>query len=252
MAGAMNGLALHGGIIPYSGTFLVFSDYCRPAIRLAALMGQRVIHVMTHDSIGLGEDGPTHQPVEHLAALRAIPNLLVFRPCDAVETAECWQLALEANGRPSILALTRQNLLQLRNRFDEENVCSRGAYEIAAPDGRADVAIFATGSEVAVAVEAARLLAARGIAARVVSVPCFELFLEQKEEYRRALIGDERIKVGVEAAVRQGWDAIIGSDGVFVGMTSFGASAPYKELYKKFGITGEGVAHAALAKLGKM
>jgi transketolase len=252
MAGAMNGMALHGGIIPYSGTFLVFSDYCRPAIRLAALMGQRVIHVMTHDSIGLGEDGPTHQPVEHLAALRAIPNLLVFRPCDAVETAECWQLALEATGRPSILALTRQNLPQLRNRFDEENVCSRGAYEIAAPDGHADVAIFATGSEVTVAVEAARLLAARGIAARVVSVPCFELFLEQKEEYRRALIGEERVKVGVEAAVRQGWDAIIGSDGVFVGMTSFGASAPYKELYKKFGITAEGVARAALAKLGKM
>jgi transketolase len=252
MAGAMNGLALHGGIIPYSGTFLVFSDYCRPAIRLAALMGQRVIHVMTHDSIGLGEDGPTHQPVEHLAALRAIPNLLVFRPCDAVETAECWQLALEASSKPSILALTRQNLPQLRNRFDEENVCSRGAYEIAAPDDRADVAIFATGSEVAVAVEAARLLAARGVAARVVSVPCFELFLEQKEDYRRALIGDERVKVGVEAAVRQGWDAIIGSDGVFIGMTSFGASAPYKELYKKFGITGEGVARAALAKLGKM
>jgi transketolase len=252
MAGAMNGLALHGGIIPYSGTFLVFSDYCRPAIRLAALMGQRVILVMTHDSIGLGEDGPTHQPVEHLAALRAIPNLLVFRPCDAVETAECWQLALEASSKPSILALTRQNLPQLRNRFDEENVCSRGAYEIAAPDDRADVAIFATGSEVAVAVEAARLLAARGVAARVVSVPCFELFLEQKEDYRRALIGDERVKVGVEAAVRQGWDAIIGSDGVFIGMTSFGASAPYKELYKKFGITGEGVARAALAKLGKM
>ena len=252
MAAAMNGLALHGGIIPYSGTFLVFSDYCRPAIRLAALMGLRVIHVMTHDSIGLGEDGPTHQPVEHLAALRAIPNLLVFRPCDAIETAECWQLALEASDRPSILALTRQNLPQLRNRFDEENVCSRGAYEIAGPGGRADVAIFATGSEVAVAVEAAKLLAARGIAARVISVPCFELFLEQTEEYRRALIGDERVKVGVEAAVRQGWDAIIGSDGVFVGMTSFGASAPYKELYKKFGITSEGVAHAALTKLGKM
>ena len=252
MAAAMNGLALHGGIIPYSGTFLVFSDYCRPAIRLAALMGQRVIHVMTHDSIGLGEDGPTHQPVEHLAALRAIPNLLVFRPCDAVETAECWQLALEASGRPSILALTRQNLPQLRNRFDEENICSRGAYEIAGPDGRADVAIFATGSEVTVAVEAARLLAARGIAARVVSVPCFELFLEQNEEYRRSIIGDARVKIGVEAAVRQGWDAIIGSDGGFVGMTSFGASAPYKELYKKFGITAEGVAHAALTKLGKM
>ena len=252
MAAAMNGMTLHGGIIPYSGTFLVFSDYCRPAIRLAALMGKRVIHVMTHDSIGLGEDGPTHQPVEHLAALRAIPNLLVFRPCDAVETAECWELALQYAERPSVLALTRQNLPQLRNRFDADNICVLGAYEIAGPDGRADVAIFATGSEVAIAVDGAKLLAERGIAARVVSVPCFELFLEQAEEYRRALIGDAKVKIGVEAAVRQGWDAIIGSDGVFVGMNSFGASAPYKELYKKFGITAEAVAHAALTKLGKM
>ncbi len=251
MAAAMNGMALHGGIIPYSGTFLVFSDYCRPAIRLAALIGKRVIHVMTHDSIGLGEDGPTHQPVEQLAALRAIPNLLVFRPCDAVETVECWQLALEASGRPSILALTRQNLPQLRNRLDEDNICAQGAYEIAGPDGRSDVSIFATGSEVAIAVDGAKLLAERGVAARVVSVPCFELFMEQKDEYRRAIVGDARIKIGVEAAVRQGWDAIIGSDGVFVGMHSFGASAPYKELYKKFGITAEMVAGAALAKLGK-
>jgi transketolase len=251
MAAAMNGMALHGGIIPYSGTFLVFSDYCRPAIRLAALMGKRVIHVMTHDSIGLGEDGPTHQPVEHLAALRAIPNLLVFRPCDAVETAECWQLALGANDRPSILALTRQNLPQLRNRLDADNICARGAYEIAGPDGNADVSIFATGSEVAIAVDAAKLLAERGVASRVISVPCFELFLEQKDEYRRAIIGNARVKIGVEAAVRQGWDAIIGSDGAFVGMTSFGASAPYKELYKKFGITPEAVAHVALTKLGK-
>src|SRR5262250_3141355 len=193
MAAAMNGMALHGGIIPYSGTFLVFSDYCRPAIRLAALMGKRVIHVMTHDSIGLGEDGPTHQPVEHLAALRAIPNLLVFRPCDAVETAECWQLALEAHDRPSILALTRQNLPQLRNRLDEDNICARGAYEIAGPDGRSDVSIFATGSEVSIAVEGAKLLAQRGVAARVVSVPCFELFLEQDAECRRAIIGDARV-----------------------------------------------------------
>jgi len=215
-------------------------------------MGERVIHVMTHDSIGLGEDGPTHQPVEHLAALRAIPNLLVFRPCDAVETAECWQLALEAKGKPSILALTRQNLPQLRNRLDEDNVCARGAYEIAGPDGRSEVSIFATGSEVSIAVEAARLLAERGIAARVVSVPCFELFLEQSEDYRRAIVGDAGVNISVEAAVRQGWDAIIGSDGIFVGMESFGASAPYKELYKKFGITAEAVAHAALAKLGKM
>jgi transketolase len=251
MAAAMNGMALHGGVVPYSGTFLVFSDYCRPAIRLAALMGKRVVHVMTHDSIGLGEDGPTHQPVEHLAALRAIPNLLVFRPCDAVETAECWQLALEADDRPSILALTRQNLPQLRNRHDEENVCARGAYEIAGPDGRSDVSLFATGSEVAIAVDGAKLLAQRGIAARVISVPCFELFLAQPEEYRRAIIGDARVKIGVEAAVRQGWDAIIGSDGTFIGMNSFGASAPYKELYKKFGITAEAIAYAALAKLGK-
>ena len=252
MAAAMNGMALHGGIIPYSGTFLVFSDYCRPAIRLAAIMGKRVIHVMTHDSIGLGEDGPTHQPVEHLAALRAIPNLMVFRPCDAIETAECWQLALEAKNRPSVLALTRQNLPQLRNRFDNENICATGAYEIAGPDGRSDVSIFATGSEVAIAVESAQQLAERGVAARVVSVPCFELFLEQKEEHRRAVIGDTKVKIGVEAAIRQGWDAIIGSDGIFVGMTSFGASAPYKELYKKFGISAEAIAHAALTKLGKM
>jgi transketolase len=252
MAGAMNGMALHGGIVPYSGTFLVFSDYCRPAIRLAALMGKRVIHVMTHDSIGLGEDGPTHQPVEHLAALRAIPNLLVFRPCDAVETAECWQLALATENRPSILALTRQNLPQLRNRFDAENICARGAYEIAGPDGKADVSIFATGSEVAIAVDGAKILAERGVAARVVSVPCLELFLEQSEDFRRAIVGAARIKIGVEAAVRQSWDAIIGTDGVFVGMNSFGASAPYKELYKKFGITAEAVAGAALSKLGKM
>jgi transketolase len=251
MAAAMNGMALHGGIIPYSGTFLVFSDYCRPSIRLAALMGERVIHVMTHDSIGLGEDGPTHQPVEHLAALRAIPNLLVFRPCDAVETLECWQLALENKERPSVLALTRQNLPQLRNRFDADNICAQGAYEIAAPDGKADASIFATGSEVEIAVAGAKLLAEKGIAARVVSVPSFELFLEQPEAIRRAIIGTARVNIGVEAAIRQGWDAIIGNDGAFVGMSSFGASAPYKDLYKHFGITPEAVAQAAMSKLGK-
>ncbi len=249
MAAAMNGMALHGGIIPYSGTFLVFTDYCRPSIRLSALMGERVIYVMTHDSIGLGEDGPTHQPVEHLAALRAIPNLLVFRPCDAVEVLECWQLALEHKDRPSVLALTRQNLPQLRTGVDTDNVCARGAYEIAGPDGKSDVSIFATGSEVEIAVGGAKLLADKGIAARVVSVPSFELFMEQDEAYRRAMIGDARVKIGVEAAIRQGWDAIIG-DGPFVGMTSFGASAPYKDLYKHFGITAEAVAQAALTKLG--
>jgi transketolase len=248
MAAAMNGMALHGGIIPFSGTFLVFSDYCRPAIRLAALMGVRVIHVMTHDSIGLGEDGPTHQPVEHLAALRAIPNLLVFRPCDAVETLECWQLALAARDRPSVLALTRQNLPQLRREADERNRCAAGAYEIAAAEG-ADVSLFATGSEVALAVEAQKLLAGRGVPARVVSVPCFELLRAQPQAERQKVIGTARVRVAVEAAIRQGWDEIIGSDGGFVGMTSFGASAPAKDLYRHFGITAEKVAESALSKL---
>ena len=250
MAAAMNGMALHRGIIPFSGTFLVFSDYCRPAIRLAALMGERVIHVMTHDSIGLGEDGPTHQPIEHLAALRAIPNLNVFRPCDAVETVECWQLALEVRETPSVLALTRQNLPQLRRQLDEANRCAAGAYEISPATGRAQVSIFATGSEVSIAVEAQKLLAAKGVAVRVVSVPCFELLFAASEAARRAVIGDAPVKVAVEAAIRQGWDAIIGSDGIFIGMSSFGASAPYKDLYKHFGITPEKVAEAALKRLG--
>jgi transketolase len=251
MAAAMNGIALHRGLIPYSGTFLVFSDYCRPAIRLAALMGERVIHVMTHDSIGLGEDGPTHQPIEHLASLRAMPNILVFRPCDAVETVECWQLALEARDRPSVIALTRQDLPLLRKDVDQQNRCAAGAYEIAAADGAADISIFATGSEVLIAVEAQKLLAAQGVAARVVSVPCFELLFAAPDAERRAVIGDAPVKIGVEAAVRQGWDAIIGTDGTFVGMAGFGASAPYKDLYKHFGITAEAVAAAALRKLGK-
>jgi transketolase len=252
MAAAMNGMALHGGVIPYSGTFLVFSDYCRPAIRLAALMGERVIHVMTHDSIGLGEDGPTHQPVEHLASLRAMPNLLVFRPCDPVEAVECWQLALQARGTPSVLALTRQNLPQLRQGFDEQNRCAQGAYEIfPAADGRAAVSIFATGSEVPLAVDAQKVLAERGVSSRVVSIPCFELFLAASPDHRRTIIGDAAVKLGVEAAVRQGWDAIIGTDGAFVGMSTFGGSAPYKDLYKHFGITAERVAEVALQELGK-
>jgi transketolase len=249
MAAAMNGMALHGGVIPYSGTFLAFADYCRPAIRLAALMGQRVIHVMTHDSIGLGEDGPTHQPVEHVASLRAIPNLLVFRPCDTVETAECWQLALEAQDRPSVLALTRQNLPQVRLQFDENNRCAAGAYELLPAEGSAQVSLFASGSEVAIAVEARRLLAERGVLARVVSVPCFELLMESPERARRAIIGKAPVNVAVEAGIRQGWDAIIGSDGAFVGMSSFGASAPYKDLYKHFGLTPQAVVDAALSKL---
>jgi len=253
MASAMNGMALHGGIIPYSGTFLVFSDYCRPAIRLAALMGQRVIHVMTHDSIGLGEDGPTHQPVEHLAALRAIPNLLVLRPCDGVETVECWQIAIEHATGPSLLALTRQNLPQLRHGLDATNRCAAGAYEVAAAEGEArvdaQVSLFASGSEVAIAMAARKLLTERGIRTRAVSVPCFELFLARPPAERQTIIGPAPVKVAVEAAVRQGWDAIIGSEGAFVGMSTFGSSAPYKDLYQHFGITAEAVAAAALGKL---
>ena len=250
MACAMNGMALHGGIIPYSGTFLVFSDYCRPAIRLAALMGRRVIFVMTHNSIGLGEDGPTHQPVEHLAALRAIPNLLVLRPCDAVETVECWQLAIENAHGPSILALTRQNLPQLRLGHEESNRCAAGAYEIVPPERSvAEVSLFATGSEVSIAVEARRFLRARGVTARVVSVPCFELFRAMPFARRQEVIGTAKVNIAVEAAVRQGWDEIIGPDGGFIGMTGFGASAPCKELYKHFGITAEAVAEAALDRL---
>ncbi|MEP0519528.1 MAG: transketolase [Hyphomicrobiales bacterium] len=250
MAAAMNGMSLHGGMIPYSGGFLIFSDYCRPSIRLAALMGIRVIHVLTHDSIGLGEDGPTHQPVEHLAALRAIPNLNVFRPCDAVEAAECWQLALEADATPSAMALTRQNLKPARFEFDTENLCARGAYEVVAAEGdAADVTLFASGSEVEIAIAASTLLTQAGHTARVVSVPCFELFEAQSTEYKAAIIGDSPVKIAVEAAIEMGWRRFIGDNGEFVGMTGFGASGPYKELYAHFGITAERVADLAIAKL---
>jgi transketolase len=205
---------------------------------------------MTHDSIGLGEDGPTHQPIEHLAALRAIPNLRVFRPCDTVETAECWQLALEHPTGPSLLALTRQNLPQLRHGFDAENRCERGAYELLpAENGEAQVSLFASGSEVEIAAEARKILATRGISARLVSVPCFELLQAVDDDTRSKIIGNTAVKVAVEAGIRQGWDAIIGSDGVFVGMHGFGASAPYADLYRHFGITAEKVAEATQRRL---
>jgi transketolase len=249
MAAACNGMALHGGFIPSGASFLVFTDYARPSLRLAALMGAHVVHVFTHDSIGLGEDGPTHQPVEHLAALRAIPNMLLWRPADAVETVECWQAALAAFRSPSILALSRQNLPALRKVHVAENLCARGAYEIAPAPEKAAVSIFASGSEVAIAVAAQKLLIEKNVAARVVSVPCMDRFFEQDDSYRKQVIGDARVKVGVEAAVRQGWDALIG-DGPFVGMTTFGASAPYKQLYEYFGVSAAKVAEAALARLG--
>ncbi|MEZ2133091.1 MULTISPECIES: transketolase [unclassified Sinorhizobium] len=248
MAAAMNGISLHGGLIPYGGGFLIFSDYCRPPIRLSALMGIRVIHVLTHDSIGLGEDGPTHQPVEQLAALRAVPNLMVFRPADATETAECWQIALKQQHRPSAIALTRQNLAPARLEYSEKNLCTLGAYELVSADN-AKVTIFATGSEVEIALAAQKTLAGKGVATRVVSVPCVELFQEQPEDYRKAILGNSPVKIAVEAAVREGWDAFIGTDGIFIGMKSFGASGPYKDLYKHFGITAEAVVAAAEAKL---
>ena len=240
MAAAMNGMALHGGVVPYGGTFLVFADYCRPSIRLAALMGLRVVFVMTHDSIGLGEDGPTHQPVEHLASLRAMPNLNVFRPCDAVETAECWELALKNIATPSLIALTRQGLEQARLEQDDDNRSARGAYVIAdAADY--DATIIATGSEVEVALAAKKTLAGQNIKARVVSAPSFELFAQQPEAYRLEVLG-EKPRVGVEAGVAQGWDQCLRLKDEFVGMTSFGASAPAKDLYAHFGITAAAVA----------
>ena len=249
MAAAMNGMALHGGLIPYSGGFLIFSDYCRPSIRLAALMNQRVIHVMTHDSIGLGEDGPTHQPVEHFAALRAIPNLTFFRPADITETLECWQLSLENKDGPSVLALTRQNLPSQRKTFEEKNLSANGAYVLIESEDDAAVTIFASGSEVEIAVDAHKELTDSGVAARVVSVPSFELFEAQSADYKEAVIGSSPVKIAVEAGIRMGWDRFIGNDGLFIGMAGFGASAPYKELYEHFGITKDAVVAAAKEKL---
>jgi transketolase len=245
MAAAMNGMALHGGVIPYGGTFLVFTDYCRPSIRLSALMQQRVIYVMTHDSIGLGEDGPTHQPVEHLAAMRVIPNLAVYRPCDAVETAECWQLALKDESRPSVLALTRQKLKPARIAYSEENLCAKGAYEIAPSEKPAQVVIFASGSEVEIAMAAKALLDQAGKPARVVSVPSMENFERQEKAYKAKVLGSEKTRIAIEAGVRTGWDRFIGVEGTFIGMTGFGASGPAELLYKHFGITAEAVVKAA-------
>jgi transketolase len=250
MAAAMNGMALHGGIVPYGGSFLVFTDYCRPSIRLSALMGLRVIYVMTHDSIGLGEDGPTHQPVEHLAALRAIPNLNVMRPADSVECAECWEIALTSAETPTILALTRQGLPVLRTAPTDENLSAKGAYVLIEPKGKRDVTLIGTGSEVSLAVEAAKTLAGEGINAAVVSMPCWELFEAQDEGYRNSVLGAAP-RVAVEAAVEFGWERWIGLNGAFIGMHGFGASAPAQALYKHFGITAEAVSAAARGLIGK-
>ena len=249
MAAAMNGLALHGGVIPYGGTFMVFSDYSRPAIRLGALMGVRAIHVLTHDSIGLGEDGPTHQPVEHLAALRAIPNLLVFRPADTIEAMECWQIALQTKTAPSALALSRQKTPAVRTVAATENLSAKGAYEIKAANGEAKATLFGTGTELALALKAAETLEAEGVATRVVSVPSFELFEQQDAAYQASVIGRGTVRVAVEAAIKQGWERFIGEDGAFIGMTGFGASAPAEVLYEKFGITSDAIVAAVKARL---
>ncbi|WP_293801099.1 transketolase [uncultured Bosea sp.] len=249
MAAAMNGITLHGGFRTGGGTFLVFADYARPSMRLAALMGLPVVYVMTHDSIGLGEDGPTHQPIEQIASLRAMPNMRVFRPADTIETAEAWQAALERTDGPTVLALSRQNLPQLRTDASAKNRSATGAYELlAAEGGRAQVSLFASGSEVELAVAARKLLAEKGVRARVVSVPSLELLLEQDEATQAAIIGSAPIKIAIEAGVRFGWDAVIGHDGTFIGMNSFGASGPYKEVYKHFGITAEAITDAAMKK----
>ncbi len=249
MGAIMNGLALHGGFIPYAGTFLVFSDYMRPPIRMAAMMGVRVIHVLTHDSIGLGEDGPTHQPVETLASLRAIPGLAVYRPADAVETSECWDLALASSHRPSAISLSRQGVPTVRAEAGE-NLCARGGYVLAEAEGGArKVTLIATGTEVSVALAARDILQKDGVPTAVVSLPCWELFDDQPEEYRRQVLAPKTVRVAVEAAIDQGWHKYIGENGVFVGMNGFGKSGPYKQLFEHFGITPEKVAAAAKAKL---
>lgn len=249
MAAAMNGMALHGGVIPYGGTFLVFADYCRPAIRLSALQQQRVIYVMTHDSIGLGEDGPTHQPIEHLASLRAMPNLHVYRPADAVETAECWALALQTIATPSVLALTRQNLPALR--FDvSENLCAKGAYRLKIADAARQVVIIATGSEVHVALDAAAKLEGQGIGVDVVSMPCAELFDAQDAAYRDELLPTDALLVSLEAGATHGWERYVGRDGLMLGIDRFGASAPAEALFDYFGLTPDKVAMAIRNRLG--
>jgi transketolase len=249
MAAAMNGMALHGGVVPYGGTFLIFSDYCRNAIRLSALQQVRVVYVLTHDSIGLGEDGPTHQPIEQVMSLRLIPNLNLFRPADAIETAECWALALATPKTPSVLSLTRQNLPPVRSDGGETNRCARGAYRLRPATAARRVVLVATGSEVAVALACADQLEIAGIGADVVSMPCMELFAAQDGAYRRELLPADALKVSIEAGVTLGWERYIGSDGLAIGLDRFGASAPAEVLFKHFGFSAEAIVPKILDKL---
>ena len=246
MASIMNGLALHSNIIPYGGTFLVFSDYCKPSIRLSALMKLKVIYVMSHDSIGLGEDGPTHQPIEHLSSLRSIPNLNIFRPCDSTETIECWELALTCKDKPSIISLTRQNLSQLRTVFEVKNLSSFGAYEIFRNNENIKMTLMASGSEVEIAVSAARKLAEKNIFSKVISVPSMELFDTQSEDYKSKILGETDIKISLEASQPMSWKKYVGKNGATLGIEDFGKSAPYKDIYKHFKLTDDDVVNAAL------
>jgi len=243
-------MALHGGILPYAGTFLVFADYCRPSIRLSALMGAKVIYVMTHDSIGVGEDGPTHQPVEHVASLRAIPNLYTFRPADALETAECWEISVKRDAGPSLHALTRQGLPAVRDDASK-NMCERGGYVLQAGEGADDIVLLASGSEVHLAVEAQAELSNQGVSARVVSVPCLDLFLDQGEKYVRSVIGKDLPKIAIEAGIRQGWSPLLNREDGFIGMDSFGASGPGGELFEHFGITTQAIVSKAKEMLSR-
>ena len=237
----MNGLSLHSGLIPYGGTFLIFSDYCKPSIRLAALMKQRVIYVMTHDSIGLGEDGPTHQPIEQLSSLRAIPNLNVFRPADTIETFETWQLALENQDTPSIIALTRQKINPVRKEFSKENKCSYGAYEVLRTNEKIDLTILATGSEVALACEISHKLATENRYSKVISMPCHEIFDNQNKEYKNKILNETSIKVSIEASTEDYWKKYVGENGLAFGINDFGKSAPYKDVYNHFNLTTESI-----------
>jgi len=246
MASIMNGLALHSNLIPYGGTFLVFSDYCKPSIRLSALMGQRVIYVMSHDSIGLGEDGPTHQPIEHLSSLRSIPNLNVFRPCDTTETIECWDIALNSKDKPSVISLTRQNLSQPRDQMKVENLCELGAYEIYRSSDNIELTLMASGSEVEIAISASKKLAQKNINSKVISFPSMELFDAQPENYRSKILGETKIKISIEASHPMSWKKYVGNDGVTMGIEDFGKSAPYKEVYKYFKLTDDDIVNTAL------
>ena len=241
MSGVMNGLALHSGLIPYGGTFLIFSDYCKPSIRLSALMKQRVIYVMSHDSIGLGEDGPTHQPIEQLSGLRSIPNLNVFRPADTTETLECWQLALENTNTPSIIALTRQKLEQVRKEFVKENKCFKGAYELSRNNEKVDLTILASGSELTLALEVSHKLATQNTYSKVISVPCLNYFEKQSNDYKEKILNETKYKVSIEAAATDCWKKFVGNNGLCFGIDNFGKSAPYKDAFKHFGLTSDNI-----------